>query len=1156
MYVHRAERTDLLVEGLADVLMAPPADPFDLDVVAVPSRGVERWLSQRLSHRLGRGSVASSMPSDDAAPELPDGVCAGVLFPSPADLVAECLDAAGGAGAESPWAPERLQWAIVPILDEIAAGSSQQFSLLRGYLRRAWADGVGAAALSTRRLATARMLAGLFDSYSAQRPQLIRAWVDGRDEDGSGEKLPEDLAWQAELWRQVRTRIATPAPAEELPEVLEMLRTDPQTVSLPQRISVFGPTRLTSMELQILVALAEHREVHLWLPHPSPRLWEAVADALSTEPSRSPLRNDGDLGGVVRVSLLGSLGRDARELQQRLTANLTGDVSDDVRRPTERPHTLLARLQQALADDELPPVRPIDPGDFSVQVHACHGLPRQVEVLRELLVGLLADDPTLEPRDIVVMCPDVERVAPLAIAAFEQSGSAESGERHPGQRIRVRVADRALTQLNPLLRLVSDLLDLADARLTLEQVLGLAESAPVRRCFRFTDDDLETLLAWLPAAGIRWGTDPDQRGRHGMPEAVTENSWRTGLDRILLGAAVSEDGLPTIGGVLPLDDVASNDLDLAGRLAEFVERLDLVLQGLRQPQPVTGWAAALLRGIDLLAAPDPAQLWQDSAARDLLDEVIAEARVAAADPAVCLQDIRVLMADRLAGRPSRRDFRTGDVTLCSLTPMRSVPHRVVCLLGLDDDAFPRVTTGSADDILARRPFVGDRDGRSEDRQILLDAIHAATERLLVLHTGMNPRTNAVEPISVPIQEVIDLLLQMSAGAGDDQAWRTASERILVRHRLQPFDPRNFATTGDRPVCSPVERAFSFDRPMFEAAGAARGPRAPAAAVGGLLLPSAPLVDVAMEDLVRLLEHPANGFLRQRLGSRPPDDADAVPTELPLEMSALENWQIGDRLLRALRRVDERTLAATRLAAATAEHARGTVPPGGLGAAVVGQAMDAASSIDVRTRQELRNWGMPERGRSVPLWVTCGSRILSGTLAEVAINHTRRVIVTATFSKVGAKQRLRAWLALLFAAAAEPEHDWRALLVGRGREGAAVEVYYAPTEASELLTDLVELRDVGLRTVLPTPAATACAYITHLHRDTVVARTQADYAWAGDFGDGRDWCNTWAWGPGASIDVLLEQPTPAGVPVHAGRWFDHVAERIWGPLLRNSPPEGS
>ena len=347
----------------------------------------------------------------------------------------------------------------------------------------------------------------------------------------------------------------------------------------------------------------------------------------------------------------------------------------------------------------------LDPGDRSVQVHACHGRARQVEALRDAILHRLAEDPTLEPRDVIVMCPDIETFAPLIHATFgagevsDDEDDALPAELRPPD-LRVRLADRSLRQTNPVLGAVAGLLDLADARLTASQVLDLADREPVRRRFRLDDDDVGRLEDWIAESGIRWGLDAEHRAPFKLAD-VQAGTWRRGLDRLLLGVTMTEDGERIVDGVLPLDDVDSGAIDLAGRFAELVDRLGTALATLQGPQPIAAWAVALADAADALCATGPRDAWQRAQLQRLLDATVAEAD--GLDAPIALGEVRALFAERLQGRPTRANFRTGHLTICTLVPMRSVPHRVVCLLGLDDGVFPRRGPRDGDDRLLERP---------------------------------------------------------------------------------------------------------------------------------------------------------------------------------------------------------------------------------------------------------------------------------------------------------------------------------------------------------------------------------------------------------------------------------------------------------------------
>ena len=452
LHVHRSERADALVEPLAAVLATPPDDPFAPELVAVPTKGVERWLAQRLSHRLG------------AAPGTEAGVCARVTFSSPGRLVGSVLAGVlGRAADDDPWRVEPLTWAVLATLDE-SLDEPWCAALARhvGHVgpggppaleadRHDPADRHGPDELRRgRRLGVARHVAGLLCSYGAQRPDLVLAWAAGRDEDGTGAAVPTDLLWQPELWRRVRARLGVQSPAERLDAAL-------------RRAGRGGPGRRPRPAVGVR-------------PHPPARGPAPRPARPRPAPRRAP---------VAGPPLAGAVGRRHRPRRARLAAAAHGrprrraprarldgpgrrgaaDPAADPRRGRRRgprraaPGARTAGHPARRAAGR-PAARTPNPwrrtgSTRGREASACTpatGRARQVEVLREVLVGLFAEDPTLEPRDVLVMCPDVEAVAPLVAATFGLAPDGEApGDAHPGQTLRVRVADRSLRRTNPLL---------------------------------------------------------------------------------------------------------------------------------------------------------------------------------------------------------------------------------------------------------------------------------------------------------------------------------------------------------------------------------------------------------------------------------------------------------------------------------------------------------------------------------------------------------------------------------------------------------------------------------------------------------------------------------------------------------------------------------
>ncbi|WKG04684.1 exodeoxyribonuclease V subunit gamma [Mycolicibacterium sp. HK-90] len=1055
LHLHRAERTDLLADGLADLLSHPPADPFAQELVLVPAKGVERWLSQRLSNRLG--------------------VCAAVEFRNPRSLIAELT----GTDEDDPWSADAMAWPLLSVIDDnldqpwcaAVATHLGHFEIGDEYELR-----------QGRRYAVARRLAGLFASYARQRPQLLVDW----------EGLPDDLAWQQPLWQALIERIDADPPHIRHAKTLARLTVSPS--DLPDRLSLFGHTRLPVTEIELLTALATHHDLHLWLPHPSDDLWRSLA-AAHTGPL--PRRQD-DSHREVGHPLLATLGRDVRELQRSLPVP---DTDEHLGRTGAEPHTLLGWLQSDIAANAMRPAGRVAPReDRSVQVHSCHGPARQIEVLREVLLGLLADDPTLEPRDILVMCPDIETYAPLITAGFGL-GDVVRGA-HPAHKLRVRLADRALVQTNPLLSVAASVLVLASGRATASEVLNLAESAPVRARFGFTDDDLEAVTAWVREANIRWGFDQEHRRPYGVE--FLHNTWRFGIDRVLAGVAMSDDSHAWLGTTLPLDDVSSNRVELAGRFADFVEKLRVTVGALSGVRPLGDWLSALSTGIEALASSDeewPAAQVQ----REFAD--IGEAAGAPETP-MRLSDVRALLDRHLAGRPTRANFRTGTLTVCTMVPMRSVPHRVVCLVGLDDGVFPRLGAVDGDDVLARDPRTGERDIRSEDRQLLLDAIGAATQTLVVTYTGANEYSGQPRPPAVPLAELIDTLNLTTENPID----------VVTSHPLQPFDIRN-VTPGELIPEGP----FTFDPTALTAAQASAGQRAERPAFFARPLPSPPAGDVALEDLVTFFKDPVKGFFRA-LEYTLPWDVDGVSDVMPVDIDALEEWTVGDRMLGDILR------GMTPADAQQAEWRRGTLPPGQLGWR---RAVALRDQCALLATEALRYRNTDPQAYDVDIDLGTGRR-LAGTVSPVFGDRS----VSVTYSKLDGKHLLQSWIPLLALAAGHPDRDWSAVCIGRPRRGDTprVEGLGRPDDPVALLADLVAIYDAGRREPLPLPVKTSYAWAAARHAGDDPER-EAGYRWrSGRFpGEDEAPAHVRAWGRGAPLSRLVG--------------LSEYSVRLWLPMLR-------
>ena len=1078
LHLHRAERTDLLADGLGQLLFSPLPDPFAEELVIVPAKGVERWLSQRLSHILGRGAGQ-------------DGICAGIAFRNPRSLIAEIT----GTVDDDPWSPDAMVW---PLLEVIDCSLDEPWCRTLATHLGHFEAGEERELRQGRRYAVARRLAGLFASYARQRPQLLIDW----ENDIAGD-IASDLQWQPPLWRALLDKVSADAPHTRHAKTLATLQDSP--TDLPERLSLFGHTRLPSTEIELLQALATHHDLHLWLPHPSDNLWTSLA----CEHGQIPRRDD--IGHrTVSHPLLATLGRDLRELQRSLPADPhTDEYLLGPAGAHDRPDTLLGWLQSDITANAVRQEgRKHSRADRSVQVHSCHGPARQIDILREVLLGLLADDKTLEPRDILVMCPDIETYAPLIVAGFGL-GDMIHGV-HPAHRLRVRLADRSLVQTNPLLGVASQLLALAGGRATSSEVLNLAAAASVRARFEFSDDDLEDITRWVREANIRWGFNSEHRQPYGVD--FIQNTWRFGIDRVLAGIAMSDDSHAWIDTTLPLDDVSSNRVELAGRLAEYIDRLQHVVETLTGTRPLRDWLNALEHGIELLAKVNDDDAWQTSQLQREFADVLNSAGPRA-DTTMRLPDIRALLERHLAGRPTRANFRTGTLTVCTMVPMRSVPHRVVCLVGLDDGVFPRLGVVDGDDVLARNPMTGERDIRSEDRQLLLDAIGAATETLVITYTGANEYSGHERPPAVPVAELLDTL--------DMTTPDKVRDTIVVKHPLQPFDTRNVIPGKLIP-----DEPFTFDPTVLRAARARERDRAERPPFISGPLPAPPPEDVVLADLAAFFRDPVKGFFRA-LEFTLPWEIDGVEDSMPVDINALEEWTVGDRMLRDMldgMRPDE---------ARDAEWRRGTLPPGRLGWRKATEIRDQATLL-AEAAQPYRR----VEPAAVDVDIDLGSgRRLTGTVSPVFGDR----LVAVTYSKLDGRHLLQSWIPLLALLAHAPRRDPSAIVIGRPKRGTTPrqEDLGRPAEAAvDLLADLVAIYDEGRRQPLPLPVKTSYAWAEAKHGHGDPERS-AMYRWRTDRYPGEDQepAHERAFGKGVWLSVLI----------NAG--LDAYACRLWLPMLR-------
>jgi len=1108
MFIHRSNRSEALVAELAELVARPAGPPTVPECIVVQGRGMERWLAMQLARRLG--------------------VWANPDFPFPRGIVDRAFSAVLGEieAARAPYEPDRLLWSIARLLPQLAA--APEFAAIRTFL--------GGDDDQRRLLQLSGRIAGVFDRYTVYRPELVLRWEAGQGGD-----------WQAALWRAL---VAEPGAGRGHTAALEaafhqqVLAGSGPIDGFPPRVILFGVSALPPSYVRLLWSLARRVEIHLFVLSPSREYWVDIRsrrEILRRQLEQGPGADGGGEppGAAEGNPLLASLGRLQRDFQQVLEVwtdyvesdrDLYRDPMDGVGRTmlTVLQSDILALRHRHAANLEAPPLQ-LAADDRSIAVHSCHGPTRELEVLHDQLRALFEADATLEPRDVVVMTPEIEAYAPLIDAVFV--GGA-------GQRpyIPYRIADRSARATQEVVDAFFTLLDLLRGRLNAPDVLDLLTLEVVRAAFEIGVEDLAIIRAWVAEAGVRWGQDVEHRAAVGQP-AYNENTWRFGLDRLLLGYAMPSGGRELFAGVLPHDEIEGSQAPVLGRLAELCEALFAFRGPLAGRHTVARWQELLQRLLQRMIASSEDNVRQHQNVREALAALAHSATCGGFDAELPLDAIRSLLTTELERGGSASGFLAGGVTFCQLMPMRSIPFRVVCLLGLSDGAFPRSPQSPGFDQMAALPRIGDRTARDDDRYLMLEALLSARDRLIISYVGQSIQSNVQLPPSVLVGELLDTI-EESFRIDPDRGGQDVRARIVLTHPLQPFSPRYFGADED-------ERLFSYSSAFRDGARSLAGPRA---APRPFL--SAPLAGAAEEDrvvtldeLARFFQNPARALLQRRLGLHLGEDDEGVDQREPITLDSLERWKLGTRLLDRALQGDDLDDALETLRGA------GALPLGAVGRQVYS---GLSRSIDA-LRREQGPWTAGERLESIAL-----DRVLDGIRITGAVGELWPAArLKVRFAGLGRPWELDVWIRhVILCWLRQGGYPERSVAIGwsASRSGAEAALFERVERPEVVLGDLLRLYRLGQRVPLPFFPAASRVYqqgAVELDRGEVsesalgLARREFTRSWDGDTGESHDRYVRQVFGDDDPLDpgyLPYEQVPAEYVNFPLAAWM------VFGPLL--------
>lgn len=864
LHVYHSNRLEALLALLCSLRdAAPVADPIQAETVLVANPGIGRWLNLQIAER--------------------EGIAANIDYHLPATFVwqvyRDCLDTVPEHSAFEK-GPLRLR--VLGLLQHVKDDPDPVWQPVRRYLQT---DDTGS---SDARLAQlAGRVADVFDQYLVYRPQMLLDWEQGYDHGGGGATpIGREAAWQPALWRALREGADEPHRAtlwQRFCTAADRGRIAAERV--PPRLHLFNVGLLPPSTLDVLVRLARvdageaSERVSLYFLNPAVDYWADLVDMRRRARERLSLRAESEplADDTLGNPLLASLGRTGQTLL-RLLGERSEWVNDEHFFLPPADKGLLAALQRDLLHpfDAHEPGAPCVGADPSIQFHGHYSVLREVQALHDQLLQRFNADASLEPAEVLVMVPDINGYAPVIEAVFGSVGGV--GDAH-ARHIPWSIADRSLTGTAPVIALVSRLFELPHSDFEASDVLAIASERAVARRFGFDDNGLATVQQWLHDSGIRRSLAGEHDTVFGARDAAL-NSWDFGLRRLLLGRAVPDE-TAVLGECEPWPHVDGEHAVLLSQLLELLDTLRRAGRELSRARTVPSWVDAINELIDRMLLPDEDEADALAQLRELLATLDADATRITEHTVLSHDSMRELLRDTLASATRKHHrYLTGRVTFSSMVPLRSVPFRMVCLLGMNDGEFPRQRPQLGFDLIARHPAAGDRSVRDDDKYLFLEAILSARDELYISWLHRSPQDNTAREASVLVGELRDHL-----------AARYPDERALeVLHPLQPFSPVLFDAGG-------AARTYADEWHLDS------GSAEPAARLGSVERPHVHDATLALADLQRFWRDPSAWYCREVLGLSLQRDAEAVADSEPFVLDALTRYGVHQTLIAALRTAD-------------------------------------------------------------------------------------------------------------------------------------------------------------------------------------------------------------------------------------------------------------
>ena len=994
-------RLEMLAGMLAQILKTPVSAPLDPEIIIVQSQGMSRWLSMEVAKHLGISANLKFF--------YPNEFLQYVFHQLVPDFSDSILND-----------PAIVTWNLMNILPELL--DNRHFEKIRQYLD----DDIG----EVKRFQLASRLADTFDQYLLFRPEMILRW----------ETEKEDDNWQAQIWRRLSREGDTRHRARQNQILAEFCRQQTTLPSgFPERISVFGISALPGFHMQLFDILSQFIQVNLFLMNPCRQYWgDILSDREITRKSKP------QAGAAVPTELLyltqgnpllaamGTMGRDFFDMVHTFECEEIEIFTEPGR------ETMLQHIQSDILDLSTSPPLEIKAHDRSVSIHACHSPMRELEVLHNHILSFFEYDKALTSGSILVMTPDIETYAPYIHAVFNRP-------KDDPQWIPYSIADRSMINESMLIRTFFAILELHNSRFQLTDILRILESADIQAGWQLSEEDLTLIRKWVTETRIRWGIDSAFRQKIGLPD-IHENTWEAGIERLLLGYAMLDHDEQAFQGILPYDAIEGSTTEALGKFLEFIHLLFTNVQSLSLSRTIPDWAQFLENLLKIFFPSTDSEARDIQALREALHIMQEKSIRAGFHQTTTMEVIKHYLTEVMEGRGFGTGFISGGITFSAMLPMRSIPFDVICLLGLNHDAYPRQNRDSEFNLISQNPRRGDRSRRNDDQYLFLESILSARKNLYISYIGNNIQDNSTIPPSVLVSELVQFI-----ETGFFMKSKPIREHILTEHKLQPFHPLYFTTSGDN---ARPDYYFSYSEEDLKGAISLQHQRFQPEPFFTKELPVPEMPEIELPSLLHFWGNPCQYIVTRQLGiylDQPEDDLD---DREPFSVDALERYQLANTLL-------EQTIEGFSPSAILAQtRAKGVLPHRKTGDVVFELMQDRVN----RFYRKLKPFIELEKCDPVSFSFPMGDIMLKGQIDSIYPDHA----FYYRYGMISPKDLLAAWVKHLIINHVGPTGYPRQTVVA-GLSGNSVkdaswtETWFAPVDnAGERLTDLAGYFLSGLR----------------------------------------------------------------------------------------------